>query len=604
MKGAFLASILLFAALCFAQAPASDQKPLGKNQIMALLKAGMESEVLAKTVQERGIDFEPSDDDLAALRKAGAQDVLIKALRTTKPRPLTREQVLQLVVAGVASQRAATLVKQRGIDFVPGEEDLSTLRVAGADEALVAALRAAGAAVTAEITVVTSTNAEVYLDGALLGRASVQGELNLKSKPGLHTVKVSLTGKKDHQREVTFVAGKANRVEARLEDLPGSIRVQTAAGAEVFLDNSSLGTTGQSGQLVIPDVKVGDHDLRVSAPGKKEYRESVKVVAGKENRIEARLEAIAGSLRVRTSVGASVMLDDSIRGSADAGGELLLSDVSPGVHEVRVSAPRKKDYRQTVTVLAGQEARIKAALEDAPPSPGEVIENPKDGLKYAWIPPGTFTMGCSPGDSECSGDEKPAHQVTLSKGFWMGQTEVTVAAYKRYATATATAMPSAPKSNSGWANEQMPIVNVSWNDADGYCRWAGGRLPTEAEWEYAARAGSTEVRYGPVDDIAWYHKNSGGKTHEVGQKRANAFNLFDMLGNVWEWVSDGYGEKYYEGSPGHDPQGPGSGEKRVLRGGSWDDFPRSLRASYRVRYRPGNRFINFGFRCGREVDLL
>jgi hypothetical protein len=381
VKGAFLASILLFAALCFAQAPASDQKPLGKNQIMALLKAGMESEVLAKTVQERGIDFEPSDDDLAALRKAGAQDVLIKALRTTKPRPLTREQVLQLVVAGVASQRAATLVKQRGIDFVPGEEDLSTLRVAGADEALVAALRAAGAAVTAEITVVTSPNAEVYLDGALLGRASAQGELNLKSKPGVHTVKVSLTGKKDHQREVTFVAGKANRVEARLEDLPGSIRVQTAAGAEVFLDNSSLGTTGQSGQLVIPDVKVGDHDLRVSTPGKKEYRESVKVVAGQENRIEARLEAIAGSLRVRTSVGASVMLDDSIRGSAGAGGELLLSDVSPGVHEVRVSAPRKKDYRQTVTVIAGQETRTEAALEDAPPSPGEVKEKPKDGLK-------------------------------------------------------------------------------------------------------------------------------------------------------------------------------------------------------------------------------
>ena len=149
MKAVFLATILLFAALCFAQTPAGNQKPLGKNQIMDLLKAGMESEVLAKTVQERGIDFEPSDDDLAALRKAGAQDVLLKALRVEKPRPLTRQQVLQLVVAGVASQRAATLVKQRGIDFVPGEEDLSTLRVAGADEALVAALRAAGAAVTA-----------------------------------------------------------------------------------------------------------------------------------------------------------------------------------------------------------------------------------------------------------------------------------------------------------------------------------------------------------------------------------------------------------------------------------------------------------------------
>ena len=182
MKAVFLATILLFAALCFAQTPAGNQKPLGKNQIMDLLKAGMESEVLAKTVQERGIDFEPSDDDLAALRKAGAQDVLLKALRTTKPRPLTREQVLQLVVAGVASQRAATLVKQRGIDFVPGEEDLSTLRVAGADETLIAALHAAGESVTAEVTVLTSPNAEVYLDGELQGRANAQGGLAMKVK--------------------------------------------------------------------------------------------------------------------------------------------------------------------------------------------------------------------------------------------------------------------------------------------------------------------------------------------------------------------------------------------------------------------------------------
>jgi len=356
VKAVFLATILLFAALCFAQTPAGNQKPLGKNQILDLLKAGMESEVLAKTVQERGIDFEPSDDDLAALRKAGAQDVLIKALRTTKPRPLTREQVLQLIVAGVPSQRAVTLVKQRGIDFMPDEEYFGTLRVAGA----------AGEAVTAEVAVVTSPNAEVYLDGAFQGRTSAQGELIIKSKPGVHSVKLSLTGKKDNQREVTFVAGRANKVEARLDDLPGSIRVQTSAGAEVFLDNSSLGTTGQSGQLVLPDVKVGDHDLRVSAQGKKEYRQSVMVVAGQENRIEARLEDLAGSLRVRTSAGASVMLDDSVRGSADTGGELLLSDVSPGVHQVRMSAPRKKDFRQTVTVLAGKETEVQTRLAPAP----------------------------------------------------------------------------------------------------------------------------------------------------------------------------------------------------------------------------------------------
>ncbi len=153
------------------------------------------------------------------------------------------------------------------------------------------------------------------------------------------------------------------------------------------------------------------------------------------------------------------------------------------------------------------------------PAAGTVRENPKDGLKYVWIPSGTFMMGCSPGDNECYDSEKPAHHVIITRGFWMGQTPVTVAAYKRFAGATGHQMPAAPNFNNGWANDSMPIVNVSWDDATAFCGWAGARLPTEAEWEYSARAGSTEARYGNLDEIAWYDQNSGGQTHEVAQKR-------------------------------------------------------------------------------------
>ena len=103
----------------------------------------------------------------------------------------------------------------------------------------------------------------------------------------------------------------------------------------------------------------------------------------------------------------------------------------------------------------------------------------------------------------------------------------------------------------------MPIVGVTWNEAKSYCAWAGGRLPTEAEWEYAARAGSTEERYGPVDEIAWYENNSGLKAHEAGQKRANDYGLFDMLGNVFEWANDRYDEKYYYLEPRPGPRGTG-----------------------------------------------
>ncbi len=237
-------------------------------------------------------------------------------------------------------------------------------------------------------------------------------------------------------------------------------------------------------------------------------------------------------------------------------------------------------------------------LPQTGPSPGEIRENPKDGLKYVWIPPGTFQMGCSPGDSECYPHEKPAHQVTITRGFWLGQSEVTVAAYRRFVGAVGKEMPSAPWFNSGWSDQEMPIVNVSWEDANAYCQWAGGRLPMEAEWEYAGRAGGTEARYGPLDEVAWYPT---GRAHEVAQKRANAFGLYDMLGNVWEWVSDWYDQNYYQNSPSSDPSGPTTGQERVLRGGSWLDVPRLVRVSYRFRYFPGGREINFGFRCVGEV---
>jgi formylglycine-generating enzyme required for sulfatase activity len=245
----------------------------------------------------------------------------------------------------------------------------------------------------------------------------------------------------------------------------------------------------------------------------------------------------------------------------------------------------------------------RALPQESSPAAGQVRLNSKDGLKYVWIPPGTFMMGCSPGDSRCQDDEKPRHRVTISKGFWIGQTPVTVGAYKRFAEATGRQMPDAPDFNHAWANERTPMQSLSWDDAQAYCGWAGGRLPTEAEWEYAARGGSTAARYGLIDEVAWYGYNSGVQTHSVGQKRANGFGLYDMLGNVWQWVNDWYGENYYRSSPSQDPTGPASGETRVLRGGCYNSFPWDVRVSRRQNY-PSDRYSyggenwgGVGFRC-------
>jgi len=188
----------------------------------------------------------------------------------------------------------------------------------------------------------------------------------------------------------------------------------------------------------------------------------------------------------------------------------------------------------------------------------------------------------------------------------MGRTEVTVAAYKRFASATRRGMPEEPKFldralNRAWSDEQQPMTMVTWDDAAAYCRWAGGRLPTEAQWEYAARAGTTGPTYGDLNAAAWYFDNSGGQPHAVGQKQANAFGLYDMLGNVWEWVADWYGENYYGQSPAQDPQGPSSGQYRVLRGGSLGCVAWGTRVSVRGWDVPGYRFSSDGFRCVREA---
>jgi formylglycine-generating enzyme required for sulfatase activity/tetratricopeptide (TPR) repeat protein len=228
----------------------------------------------------------------------------------------------------------------------------------------------------------------------------------------------------------------------------------------------------------------------------------------------------------------------------------------------------------------------------APPEPvktvlraGATRVNEKDGLKYVWIPPGTFTMGCSVGDAECFDQEKPAHQVTLTKGFWMGQTPVTQEVYQRVTGSNP----------SYFKGSQLPVETVTWNDAQSYCQSAGMRLPTEAEWEYAARGGSTGSRYGDLDRIAWYNINSGNTTHAVAQKQANAFGLYDMLGNVWQWVADWYAE--YPAGTRRDPAGPASGQYRTLRGGSWAGYPRVARASGRGRGEPGYRVDGIGLRC-------
>jgi formylglycine-generating enzyme required for sulfatase activity len=219
--------------------------------------------------------------------------------------------------------------------------------------------------------------------------------------------------------------------------------------------------------------------------------------------------------------------------------------------------------------------------------------NKEISMAFVWIPPGSFLMG-EPGEQV---------EMTLSRGFWMGKHPVTQKQYENLAGEN--------PSHFRKSGAEAPVEQLNWNEATAFCRKlqdhlgeAGNRhecrLPTEAEWEYACRAGSQKnYCFGDdaakLEEYAWYDKNSGSKTQPVGQKKPNQWGLYDMHGNVWEWCRDWYDQ--YPKRSVTDPTGPLEGNSRVLRGGSWGHDPETLRSAYRYGGAPGSRDLDIGFRC-------
>ena len=221
------------------------------------------------------------------------------------------------------------------------------------------------------------------------------------------------------------------------------------------------------------------------------------------------------------------------------------------------------------------------------------------GMKLIYIPPGDFMMGSKDGDS----DEKPIHKVYISRGFYLSTTEVTQAQYKAV-------MGENP---SYFKGDNNPVEQVNWYDANDFCKILSQKegktytLPTEAEWEYSCRAGtSTRYSFGDsessLDDYAWYTSNSYDKTHPVGLKKPNAFGLYDMHGNVWEWCRDGYDPGYYNRGTIMDPEVWPNNESRVLRGGCWANDASACRSMLRFWDDSDAKFIDYGFRVVMSVS--
>ena len=232
-----------------------------------------------------------------------------------------------------------------------------------------------------------------------------------------------------------------------------------------------------------------------------------------------------------------------------------------------------------------------------------------DGREMVQIPEGPFVMGSRDDDSDP--DEKPEHQVYL-KSYFIDLREVIRSEYDRFAKMTK----RVPRKIEVFEDDpakllkaDLPAVAVTWDDAEAYCKWAGKRLPTEAEWEKAAR-GERKRRYPWGDEFLQGHANIDGSedgfrylappgSFDAGR---SPYGLYDMAGNVGEWVADSYDESFYQKSPYRDPKGPDQGDQRIIRGGSWRETKKNARSSKRFQAKPWRHDITVGFRCAKDID--
>ncbi len=452
--------------------------------------------------------------------------------------------------------------------------------------------------------------AKIYIDDVEEGET-------LFRYPGTYKLKLTLSGYLTIEKEITIISGQKNEFSFKMSKNTGNLSLKvTPSDAEILINKKPYSTGGEI------ELAPGKYQIEISRQGYNSLSDVMNIEMGKEIKKEYTLVQKTGSLRFSVSP-AEAVCKLSMNGTEynTWKGLIQLKSIPVGDYDLNCSASGYVSANKNIHI-----SEDKYTVENIVMTEGADVS-----VNMVFVKGGSFTMGSNEGDD----DEKPPHKVTVSD-FNIGKYEVTVGEFKKFMESGSYRTDAEQE---GWSyvwtgtswekkngvdyrcdvkgerrireEDNHPVIHISWNDADAYCKWLSKstgkkyRLPTEAEWEYAARGGNRTNGYKysgsiNIEEVAWYWDNSGKKTHPVGtEKKPNELGIYDMSGNVWEWCSDRYGA--YSSAAQINPTGASSETRRVLRGGSWFNNYNSCRVSIRVLNDPDLRSVNNGIRVAEDL---
>ena len=431
----------------------------------------------------------------------------------------------------------------------------------------------------AELSISTTNDAIIHIDGKLTGSTSWKGKL----VEGLHVIKVEKNGYFPREQQITILRGRDMHVDLMLTSKTGSLEISTdPPGAMITLDGKMYGVTPKT----IKDLPLGTYNLSLDKP---EHTSLVKRITISDSGLQ-KLEFILASgkeVLIKSNLDSVlVYVDNEFKGKTP-----LKIWLKYGSFNIKLQKGSLSTIETIVVAYGGAKEYNLKLSNTVDPFEGQLV----------LVKGGSFKMGDLFGDG--NREEKPVHPVTVSD-FYIGKFEVTQSQWE-------SVMGSNPSHFQGCPN--CPVERVSWMDVNDFLEKLNEltgknyRLPTEAEWEYAAKGGnkSNGYRYSGktnINFVAWYSGNSGNKTNPVGQKEPNEIGVYDMSGNVWEWVSDWFG--YFTDTPVDNPIGSENGEFKIVKGGGWFGYTGGSRVSCRGSDEPVNKRSYIGFRVALSTNDL